>query len=781
MADPTDDSRVINPSALPNETTIRFILLVVTLLVATASLGWLYAWAIADHSTVTHGSDVRVELTTMWILFALMSTAALIFLTHGIRLRRTRNSYKLIPENDPELPQAIERLAQTVVVKTPQIEISPYKGRDRPPKDAQVYGFPWRYTLRLDQALCTVRKFRPNIFEAVILHELSHIRNRDVSITYASRALFQAFVVVAVPIVVYRTGQAAFSVLEGARWTESVVWWLPAVVTFIPMLFLLSVEYASLLRAREFYADWGAALHGARQHLLTIFDDYRVRSQHHAAQAKTRWRLKGLVAFHPKVGARAKQLQTPLLFFESRWFELIILGLTGVCMREFASVLADVSFESSPVFALVGVSSLVMVLVALLAVVGYRVQVKAIVGHVRHESVVATVSDMGRYLFVLFGAIPLGFAVAPSSFYDSLSWEWLEGLPVLTFFFVGTCGSAIQVYLMTRFVLTHDLSTKRPRGTFILITGCFILVCVSLAGITRLLVSADALEETLQVLESLLDAPFTGAATELIGQALGLPASALALAWGIVIAAHWRPRPRLALLESNPTTVPFSSPWLYMASVKVGMPTADAYATANNHSASPLHREPAVDYEIADMADIFVPMRVTTAVNGAFIKKSFLARLFEYIGPIPWIFASGIVFLATICVPAIVGLGMRPSSIVVGEIEVSQSLADRGYTPRTFTHKVIEEISNIYENARTLKTRAELMLFTREIRVEIAGVRDLISSAVEYIRHIRGVEYVRVGGKLIDEEGSLKLFLYTDGHDDDAGLRPRGGLGIDRR
>ncbi|GLX51751.1 hypothetical protein Shyhy01_47010 [Streptomyces hygroscopicus subsp. hygroscopicus] len=127
---------------------------------------------------------------------------------------------------------------------------------------ALVFGRIGSYTICLDWGLVALRRARPELFEAVVLHELAHLRNRDVDIAYATVAL-------------WRTWLALVFAPCAAQWiwvrcTHGYYWALEhtAAGTALLALTLLLVgrlARTDVLRSREHCADlravmWGASL-----------------------------------------------------------------------------------------------------------------------------------------------------------------------------------------------------------------------------------------------------------------------------------------------------------------------------------------------------------------------------------------------------------------------------------------------------------------------------------------------------------------------------------------
>lgn len=118
---------------------------------------------------------------------------------------------------------------------------------------ATVIGRMGRYTVCLNAGLLRSRRLSFAQFEAVVLHELAHIRNRDVDITYATVALWRAFAaLVLTSYLAYR----GWLLMDGVRW-----FWpgygsgLPEVAVVAWLAVHVRLARADVLHSREQCAD----------------------------------------------------------------------------------------------------------------------------------------------------------------------------------------------------------------------------------------------------------------------------------------------------------------------------------------------------------------------------------------------------------------------------------------------------------------------------------------------------------------------------------------------
>jgi Zn-dependent protease with chaperone function len=140
--------------------------------------------------------------------------------------------------------------------------------------NGQAFGLPWRRYVCLDAGLVTLHAADRSAFEAIVLHELAHLRNRDVDLTYLSMSLWWAFVVAALaptialaahPLIlvapqVWRPDLVAGDLSGNALLSLSIV-------SLVALVFLTR---NSVLRAREVRADAVAAAYGSEAALAAV-------------------------------------------------------------------------------------------------------------------------------------------------------------------------------------------------------------------------------------------------------------------------------------------------------------------------------------------------------------------------------------------------------------------------------------------------------------------------------------------------------------------------------
>jgi Zn-dependent protease with chaperone function len=293
-----DPPPALDPFAFPSDTTSRFLLLVVA--VAGTALFAFHSLAVnarageikrfsACLAAAGAGGDrcggARLHhavAATMLAAFGLLLVIAFVlYLVMPVwRLRRRR----LVPLTAEDVPEVAGRLA----------ELSREAGLETPPRfvwnaldrsaSGLAFGRAGRRYVALGGGLVVKHYTDPPAFRAIVLHELGHLRNRDVDMTYLTMALWYSLLGVAVvPLLVSLHD-------DRGAYIWSIVWRLGVLVAFVYL------SRNAVLRARESYADLRAVRSDADADALRrVIGGLR-------ATGSARWRR--LLSLHPEPHAR---------------------------------------------------------------------------------------------------------------------------------------------------------------------------------------------------------------------------------------------------------------------------------------------------------------------------------------------------------------------------------------------------------------------------------------------------------------------------------------------
>ncbi len=204
-----------------------------------------------------------------------------------------RNKFTLLSAKDaPDVVAYLEQLCREAGLARPPIFLwNPLS----PISSAIAFGRPGRYYVALHGGLVTRFYTDQPAFRAVMLHELAHLRNADVSKTYFAVAAWQAFVIV---------GLVPFALCMFVTPLDAVLNLSWRVLALTIIIFLMR---NAVLRTREVYADMRASVWdgptGALRRILYAL----------SAPQTTHWRR--ALRLHPEPEERRQALDDNSQFF----------------------------------------------------------------------------------------------------------------------------------------------------------------------------------------------------------------------------------------------------------------------------------------------------------------------------------------------------------------------------------------------------------------------------------------------------------------------------------
>jgi Zn-dependent protease with chaperone function len=308
--------RLLNPFAFPSETNVRFSLLIITAL--------MLAFGIISSVGVGTGILKTPEWDNGWIdyflyvavpgdsMLSVLVLATVIYRSYPNRIRRVNNLIAMNQDDDTKFAEVMQELVSlSGVFPPPSIEMA----HGSQSVDGQAFGLRNQYALRLGGRLRLLLRQNPAKFRAIVLHELGHIANADVTRTYFAQAIWIAFVFLIIfPVLFY----IAFNFIDGLYELitsgPDVERWIRLFTVVLPSIFMLIFQISgtlaivlairnSLLRVRETYADWRAAVWGAKNALIELF--------HHSTPLDKVGRWTYLWRLHPTSQERLDALEYP--------------------------------------------------------------------------------------------------------------------------------------------------------------------------------------------------------------------------------------------------------------------------------------------------------------------------------------------------------------------------------------------------------------------------------------------------------------------------------------
>lgn len=280
---PRVDERVIGAG-----TTVRFVLLMVLLFVASGSMMRDVVSGISGANGVgcqlaagadPDASTLRVQLVLLqqtsafdecmarhqpgppwWVVLGwpvvVLLGAAVLFRAIPRWRRRARWASPLDSTHDAHRLVA-EAAATAGLARPPRVVVDPTAS-------VVVYGSNRRPTLRLSADLLHSATTDPEQFRGVVLHELAHIRNGDVTLYYVTTALWRMFLAaVLTPYAVW----AVVSLVQPSWWSGDEPSQVRRVLLLVLLVLLVYLARADVLRSREVCADLAAVRWGASPHI----------------------------------------------------------------------------------------------------------------------------------------------------------------------------------------------------------------------------------------------------------------------------------------------------------------------------------------------------------------------------------------------------------------------------------------------------------------------------------------------------------------------------------
>ncbi|MFI7649281.1 M48 family metalloprotease [Micromonospora sp. NPDC049460] len=353
----------VDERAMGAGTTVRFALLVVLLLVSSATMtanvtAWLsdtdsvegFACLLATGMDPNDAYSAAGEASFManvaayeaciarherplpwWIRLAwpallVVLASVLFWCLHLWKARRGRVVPLTAIDRDGEILRTVESLAASAgLARTPNVVVDPAAAST----GAVVFGRNRRPTVCLHGGLLARRATDPEAFRAVLLHEFAHIRNGDVTLAYATVAVWRVFLaVVLLPYVVWWI--IAF---PGGPWSPE---WSGAVpmatrnlVLAVFLVALIHLARSDVLRSREIYADLAAARWGAdpRPWAVATPGPPEGRLRRLGASFVELWRT------HPRWDLRREALDDPAVLFGLRSLPMFLTGVAATLIN----------------------------------------------------------------------------------------------------------------------------------------------------------------------------------------------------------------------------------------------------------------------------------------------------------------------------------------------------------------------------------------------------------------------------------------------------------------
>ena len=191
--------RRLNLFAFPPETNALFSMLIMASIMLSLFLGQAFGifFGIPGSVVTTDISARGLEVSSAYLpvvglsitgFLAVLGIALIFYFLHPSEIRRRRN-IRPISGKDQEIQAQVNELARQAGVNSPELEMPPQGLRGT---DAQAFGTGNARKIGLDGGFRILNKTKPDIFKALLHHELAHFANGDIGRSYFSDALWKS-------------------------------------------------------------------------------------------------------------------------------------------------------------------------------------------------------------------------------------------------------------------------------------------------------------------------------------------------------------------------------------------------------------------------------------------------------------------------------------------------------------------------------------------------------------------------------------------------------------
>jgi Zn-dependent protease with chaperone function len=303
------DERVLDAG-----TTQRFVLLLVLFVAESTATAYDFVSRLAKAA----GGGAVPTWVSYVALAVLVATAVCVYVTlPKWKGRRSRVIPLAAIEDGGHLREELDRLVELAELKVkPRFVVAPGAAS----VGAVVFGTGGEPTVCLNAGLVVTRTTDAERFRTVVLHELAHIRNDDVGITYATEAMWRVLLAAALlpdTVLILVTRVVGVTAIGADALIQAVV-----------IVALVYLTRADILRRRELYADRTAA------RLWHVGHDAMPSEGPERTGAESR-RVRAVAAFveawrtHPSWRLRGRSLTDPEELFAMRALPMVITGIAA--------------------------------------------------------------------------------------------------------------------------------------------------------------------------------------------------------------------------------------------------------------------------------------------------------------------------------------------------------------------------------------------------------------------------------------------------------------------
>ncbi|MEU0566824.1 M48 family metalloprotease [Nonomuraea sp. NPDC005983] len=265
-------------------------------------------------------------LTLLWPVLLVTVTVVLFWCLPRWKARRGR----LVPleaiDHDGEIRRRLAEFAAVAGLdRLPRVVVDPAAAST----SAVVFGSNRRPIVCLHGGLLARRSTDPTAFRAVALHEFAHVRNGDVTLTYATIAVWRVFIaLVLLPYVLWKLSEIPASA-RSQWWPADAPYATRELLLAVVMVTLVYLARSDVLRNREIYADLAAVRWGAdpRGWAFTASDQAGGRLRRALGSFVELWRT------HPRWKLRRDALADPAALFGVQALPMFLTGAAALLIE----------------------------------------------------------------------------------------------------------------------------------------------------------------------------------------------------------------------------------------------------------------------------------------------------------------------------------------------------------------------------------------------------------------------------------------------------------------
>ncbi|MGQ0778781.1 MAG: M48 family metalloprotease [Pseudonocardiales bacterium] len=417
-------------------------------------------------------NDIGVWPNVLALAFFWLVVLALYWVLPRWRIWR-RRLRPLDPAGLPELAAYLNGLQQEAGVREPvSYLLAPLNSKVA----GLAFGHVGRRHVMLSGGLVALFNRDRAAFRTVVLHELAHIRNRDLDITFITIIVWRVVMVLLVRELLGAGLNIATGVFPGYGIASTAVstWQIILLAVVVPL------ARNAVLRSRELYADARTAQwDNSSQNLQHLFDTYS-RREHPGG---------GALRVHPPLTKRRAALDDPRGFFALEFWEMLGVGLMVTLA---ASLTAE--FLAHPDTLLPGPAAALLTAPLFAAGVGLSVWREVI-----RASVTGTATELTRTGPGLAIGLALGALITPTDAFN-LYGTGVSPLgimiPWLVFTYLSGLGIVHWIALVARCWLPGVARRDRPVPVILATLAAISVPLAAWLGITTMLPTMTLVVQT---------------------------------------------------------------------------------------------------------------------------------------------------------------------------------------------------------------------------------------------------------------------------------------------